>query len=112
MRVLSSVEGARPVFTQVMVLSLGLIVAMGAQNAFVLRQGLRREKGRAGDRHKKTASQRFWDLDSVRHHLRGPLGRLNQLANMNRQKTTNMMMRMWLISMVFFLELSVKVETS
>lgn len=32
-----------PVFVQGMVLGLGLIVAIGAQNAFVLRQGLRRE---------------------------------------------------------------------
>ena len=32
-----------PVFTQGLILSLGLIVAIGAQNAFVLRQGLRRE---------------------------------------------------------------------
>lgn len=32
-----------PVFTQGLALSLGLIVAIGAQNAFVLRQGLRRE---------------------------------------------------------------------
>jgi L-lysine exporter family protein LysE/ArgO len=32
-----------PVFTQGFALSLGLIVAIGAQNAFVLRQGLRRE---------------------------------------------------------------------
>ena len=32
-------------------------------------------------------------------YLRGPLGRLNQLASMNRPKTTNMMMRMFLISM-------------
>jgi len=32
-----------PVFIQGAVLSLGLIVAIGAQNAFVLRQGLRRE---------------------------------------------------------------------
>ncbi|HRK39845.1 MAG TPA: LysE/ArgO family amino acid transporter [Burkholderiaceae bacterium] len=32
-----------PVFVQGLVLSLGLIVAIGAQNAFVLRQGLRRE---------------------------------------------------------------------
>jgi L-lysine exporter family protein LysE/ArgO len=32
-----------PVATQGLVLSLGLIVAIGAQNAFVLRQGLRRE---------------------------------------------------------------------
>ncbi len=34
---------AMPVFVQGLVLSLGLIVAIGAQNAFVLRQGLRRE---------------------------------------------------------------------
>jgi L-lysine exporter family protein LysE/ArgO len=34
---------AMPVFVQAMALSLGLIVAIGAQNAFVLRQGLRRE---------------------------------------------------------------------
>ncbi|WP_426398304.1 LysE/ArgO family amino acid transporter [Ralstonia sp. R-29] len=32
-----------PVFLQGLTLSLGLIVAIGAQNAFVLRQGLRRE---------------------------------------------------------------------
>ena len=32
-----------PVFVQGMALGLGLIVAIGAQNAFVLRQGLRRE---------------------------------------------------------------------
>ena len=32
-----------PVFLQGFVLGLGLIVAIGAQNAFVLRQGLRRE---------------------------------------------------------------------
>lgn len=32
-----------PVFMQGLVLSFGLIVAIGAQNAFVLRQGLRRE---------------------------------------------------------------------
>lgn len=32
-----------PVFLQGVALSLGLIVAIGAQNAFVLRQGLRRE---------------------------------------------------------------------
>ncbi len=32
-----------PVFVQGLVLSLSLIVAIGAQNAFVLRQGLRRE---------------------------------------------------------------------
>ena len=34
---------AMPVFLQALGLSLGLIVAIGAQNAFVLRQGLRRE---------------------------------------------------------------------
>ena len=34
---------ALPVFTQGFALSLGLIIAIGAQNAFVLRQGLRRE---------------------------------------------------------------------
>lgn len=34
---------AWPVFLQGLALSLGLIVAIGAQNAFVLRQGLRRE---------------------------------------------------------------------
>ena len=34
---------AVPVFVQGLALSLGLIVAIGAQNAFVLRQGLRRE---------------------------------------------------------------------
>ena len=34
---------ALPVFVHGLVLSLGLIVAIGAQNAFVLRQGLRRE---------------------------------------------------------------------
>ena len=34
---------ALPVFAQGLALSLGLIVAIGAQNAFVLRQGLRRE---------------------------------------------------------------------
>lgn len=43
MSVLSSVAGAGPIFVQGMVLGLGLIVAIGAQNAFVLRQGLRRE---------------------------------------------------------------------
>src|SRR5512137_2159994 len=32
-----------PVFVQGFVLGLGLIVAIGAQNAFLLRQGLRRE---------------------------------------------------------------------
>ena len=36
-------SGFLPVFVQGLVLSLGLIVAIGAQNAFVLRQGLRRE---------------------------------------------------------------------
>lgn len=34
---------ALPAFSHGLVLSLGLIVAIGAQNAFVLRQGLRRE---------------------------------------------------------------------
>ncbi len=34
---------AAPAFAQGLALSLGLIVAIGAQNAFVLRQGLRRE---------------------------------------------------------------------
>lgn len=34
---------AFPVFIHGLVLSLGLIIAIGAQNAFVLRQGLRRE---------------------------------------------------------------------
>lgn len=43
MSVLSSVAGAGPVFVQGLFLGLGLIVAIGAQNAFVLRQGLRRE---------------------------------------------------------------------
>ena len=38
-----SLAQALPVFTQGLALSLGLIVAIGAQNAFVLRQGLRRE---------------------------------------------------------------------
>jgi L-lysine exporter family protein LysE/ArgO len=38
-----SLAQAAPVFTQGLALSLGLIVAIGAQNAFVLRQGLRRE---------------------------------------------------------------------
>jgi L-lysine exporter family protein LysE/ArgO len=37
------VSGVAPVFVQGLVLGLGLIVAIGAQNAFVLRQGLRRE---------------------------------------------------------------------
>ncbi|WP_300651577.1 LysE/ArgO family amino acid transporter [Hydrogenophaga sp.] len=36
-------SAAWPVFLQGLALSLGLIVAIGAQNAFVLRQGLRRE---------------------------------------------------------------------
>ena len=40
---LISFSQALPVFAQGLVLSLGLIVAIGAQNAFVLRQGLRRE---------------------------------------------------------------------
>lgn len=40
---LSAMPHASPVFVQGFVLSLGLIVAIGAQNAFVLRQGLRRE---------------------------------------------------------------------
>ncbi|CAN5897684.1 LysE/ArgO family amino acid transporter [soil metagenome] len=35
---------AFPVFVQGLALGLGLIVAIGAQNAFVLRQGLRREQ--------------------------------------------------------------------
>ena len=39
----ASVGWAWPVFAQGLLLSLGLIVAIGAQNAFVLRQGLRRE---------------------------------------------------------------------
>jgi len=43
MGVLTSVGWAWPVFAQGLLLSLGLIVAIGAQNAFVLRQGLRRE---------------------------------------------------------------------
>lgn len=38
-----SMSAAWPVFVQGLLLSLGLIVAIGAQNAFVLRQGLRRE---------------------------------------------------------------------
>ena len=38
-----TVSQALPVFVQGLALSLGLIVAIGAQNAFVLRQGLRRE---------------------------------------------------------------------
>ena len=40
---ISDISAAWPVFLQALMLSLGLIVAIGAQNAFVLRQGLRRE---------------------------------------------------------------------
>lgn len=40
---LDTIPAAAPAFVQGLVLSLGLIVAIGAQNAFVLRQGLRRE---------------------------------------------------------------------
>lgn len=43
MNFLDVVRLAGPVWLQSLVLSLGLIVAIGAQNAFVLRQGLRRE---------------------------------------------------------------------
>jgi L-lysine exporter family protein LysE/ArgO len=43
MGVQTSLGWAWPVFAQGLLLSLGLIVAIGAQNAFVLRQGLRRE---------------------------------------------------------------------
>ena len=39
----TSFAHALPVFVQGLVLCFGLIVAIGAQNAFVLRQGLRRE---------------------------------------------------------------------
>ena len=39
----ASLSAIAPAFVQGLVLSLGLIVAIGAQNAFVLRQGLRRE---------------------------------------------------------------------
>lgn len=39
----TSLSAIAPAFVQGLVLSLGLIVAIGAQNAFVLRQGLRRE---------------------------------------------------------------------
>lgn len=39
----ASASLALPAFVQGLALSLGLIVAIGAQNAFVLRQGLRRE---------------------------------------------------------------------
>jgi L-lysine exporter family protein LysE/ArgO len=38
-----TVSGITPAFVQGLVLSFGLIVAIGSQNAFVLRQGLRRE---------------------------------------------------------------------
>lgn len=38
-----SLSSVIPTFVQGLALSLGLIVAIGAQNAFVLRQGLRRE---------------------------------------------------------------------
>jgi L-lysine exporter family protein LysE/ArgO len=38
-----TVSGMAPAFVQGLVLSFGLIVAIGSQNAFVLRQGLRRE---------------------------------------------------------------------
>lgn len=41
--VFNLVSLALPAFLQGLALSLGLIVAIGAQNAFVLRQGLRRE---------------------------------------------------------------------
>lgn len=40
---LATASAAVSVFTQGLALSFGLIVAIGAQNAFVLRQGLRRE---------------------------------------------------------------------
>ncbi|MBT9594728.1 MAG: LysE family transporter [Vitreoscilla sp.] len=43
MTLTSIVSLAFPAFAQGLALSLGLIVAIGAQNAFVLRQGLRRE---------------------------------------------------------------------
>lgn len=39
----NTLSSAAPAFVEGLVLSLGLIVAIGAQNAFVLRQGLRRE---------------------------------------------------------------------
>ena len=39
----TSFSQALPVFMQGLVLCFGLIVAIGAQNAFILRQGLRRE---------------------------------------------------------------------
>lgn len=40
---INTLSDVGPVFAQGLLLSLGLIVAIGAQNAFVLRQGLRRE---------------------------------------------------------------------
>ena len=43
MTLTDAISLAFPVFVQGLALSLGLIVAIGAQNAFVLRQGLRRE---------------------------------------------------------------------
>lgn len=43
MNLFETLSPAWPVFVQGLALSLGLIVAIGAQNAFVLRQGLRRE---------------------------------------------------------------------
>ena len=39
-----SLSGALPAYTQGLALCLSLIVAIGAQNAYVLRQGLRREQ--------------------------------------------------------------------
>lgn len=38
-----TLASVHPVFIEGLALSFGLIVAIGAQNAFVLRQGLRRE---------------------------------------------------------------------
>jgi len=43
MTLTATTSPAFPVFVQGLALSFGLIVAIGAQNAFVLRQGLRRE---------------------------------------------------------------------
>jgi L-lysine exporter family protein LysE/ArgO len=43
MNIASNSSLAFPVFVQGLALSFGLVVAIGAQNAFVLRQGLRRE---------------------------------------------------------------------
>ena len=40
---INTLSDVGPIFAQGLLLSLGLIVAIGAQNAFVLRQGLRRE---------------------------------------------------------------------